>query len=121
MMHSRADRSRGATFPHCDFNGDGWAATPACLVTSPFSNDPAFGHAVRWLTAHAGFPARRLPANAKLLVLLAAAAGAQARAAPARQDAQIGRPGGPSTTVRLRNYAIQRNHAHARCDNSAKV
>ena len=77
--------------------------------------------ALRWLAAHAGFPARRLPMKAELLVLLASAATGENRVTQGRQKNSFGAQFGPSTGAQLRTYTLQRNRAHAVCDNSAKV
>ncbi len=74
---------------------------------------------LRWLAAHTGFPARRLPASAETLLLLAAAA----------QEAEmaVSRPSTGLQQLDRVNKAAQRSHAirraqvHFKCDNSAKV
>jgi hypothetical protein len=74
---------------------------------------------LRWLSAHAGFPAGRLPARAELLLLIATAAAEDERETARRQNAK---PGAANTfNARLRSYTIQRRHAHVKCDNSVKV
>lgn len=90
-------------------------------MASPYATNPSLGQALSWLTTHAGFPARRLPAKAELLVLLATAAREEDRAAQNREKPRFGAEFGPSTGARLRTYTLSRNHAHAVCDNSAKV
>jgi hypothetical protein len=74
---------------------------------------------LRWLAAHAGFPAARLPERAELLLLIATAAPEDERATASRQ---VAKPGSGNTfNARLRSYTIQRRHAHVKCDNSVKV
>jgi hypothetical protein len=74
---------------------------------------------LRWLSAHAGFPAARLPEKAELLVLIAAAAAQEERDA---QNPIKGRPVVDKTfNAQFRNYTIQRRRVHVKCDNSAKV
>jgi len=74
-----------------------------------------------WLSQQAGFPARRLPAGAELLLCLAAAAELDAEAAAPgggafglpRQDAAM--------ASAQRAHALRRSRVHFKCDNSAKV
>jgi hypothetical protein len=83
------------------------------------ATSPLHSH-LNWLHAHAGFPARRLPAEAQRLLLVAVAAEAESvGAAPGG-----GRPLGsmdPVTAVRQRAHALNRSHAHFKSDNRAKV
>jgi hypothetical protein len=74
---------------------------------------------LRWLTAHAGFPAARLPERAELLVLIATAAADEDREARSRVSTKplVDR----GFTANVRNYTIQRRRVHFKCDNSAKV
>jgi hypothetical protein len=76
---------------------------------------------VRWMAAHARFPAQRLPDKAELLVLIAtAAATEEAETAAGPVNA------GPVTrnktyAAQMRHYTAQRRRAHITCDNSAKT
>lgn len=91
------------------------------MSTSNDSSLRATQAALQWLTTHAGFPARRLPAKAEVLVLLFAVATEENRAAASRQRPTFGTANGPSTKAYMRDYTIRRRHAHVKCDNSAKV
>ncbi len=73
---------------------------------------------VRWLAQYAGFPARRLPANAEALVCVAALAAAEE--AQARQRFLI-KSRDPAQTSALRAHGLRRSQVHFKCDNSAKV
>ena len=75
---------------------------------------------LRWMTAHARFPAQRLPDKAELLVLIATAA--------ATEEADAARPvnAGPvarnrTYAAQMRNYTALRRRAHINSDNSAKT
>ena len=71
------------------------------------------------MSAHAGFPAVRLPARAELLLLIATAAAEDERETARRQNVK---PGADNTfNAQLRGYTIQRRHAHVKCDNRVKV
>jgi hypothetical protein len=80
--------------------------------------NPALAKTIRWLGAHAGFPASRLAARAEILLCLAALAEADAPA-----------PGGGFQLQRrivpegaaLRSHALRRSHAQFKSDNSSKV
>jgi hypothetical protein len=74
---------------------------------------------LRWLSAHASFPAARLPERAELLVLIAAAAADEDREMQSRQNSKI--PVDKLFNAQIRNYTIQRRRAHVKCDNGAKV
>ena len=72
-----------------------------------------------WLSAHAGFPARRLPAPAEQLLCLAILAegeGSSAATGPKLFERRVG-----SQTSALRAHAMRRSKVHYKCDNSAKV
>jgi hypothetical protein len=73
---------------------------------------------VRWLAQYAGFPARRLPANAEALMCVAALAAAEE--AQARQRFLI-QSRDPAQTSAQRQHAQRRSQVHFKCDNSAKV
>ena len=74
---------------------------------------------LRWLTAHAGFPARRLPDKAELLLLIATAAADEDLEARKPQNAKL--PLNANFNAQIRNYTAQRRRAHIKCDNSAKT
>jgi hypothetical protein len=74
---------------------------------------------LRWLTAHAGFPANRLPGKAELLLLIATAAANAELEVKNPQNAQI--PVNKNFSAELRNYTAQRRRTHIKCDNSAKT
>ena len=74
---------------------------------------------LRWLTAHAGFPARRLPDKAELLLLIATAAADEELETRKPQNARI--PLNANFNAQIRNYTAQRRRAHIKCDNSAKT
>ncbi len=86
------------------------------MSSSPASSAP-LGRALRWLSAHAGFPRSRLEARAEILVCLAALAAAEGedlagtkpRAAPSYDRAA------------LRAHTINRSHTQFKSDNSSKV
>ena len=84
--------------------------------------DPAstpWQQTLRWLTAYAGFPARRLPDKAELLLLIATAAADEDLGARNPQNAKI--PLNTTFNAQIRNYTAQRRRAHIKCDNSAKT
>ena len=74
---------------------------------------------LHWLTAYAGFPARRLPAKAELLLLIATAAADDDLAVKNPQNGKI--PFNANYNAQIRNYTAQRRRAHMKCDNSAKT
>ena len=80
-------------------------------------NEPA-GNVMQWLTRHAGFPTRRLSAQAERLVCVAALA-AQEEAEEQRRFAIQRRD--PAQTSALRAHGLRRSQVHYKCDNSAKV
>lgn len=72
-----------------------------------------------WLAAHAGFPARRLPAQVELLLCVAAIAAEQEASAltgPKLFERRVG-----AETSALRAHEQRRSRVHYKCDNSAKV
>lgn len=76
---------------------------------------------LRWLSAHAGFPARRLPASAETLLCIADAAAGEALQ-PELSSASFGlqrREGNKDAAMRA--HALRRSRVHFKCDNSAKV
>ena len=82
------------------------------------SSTEATREAVRWLAQHTGFPARRLPAKAEVLVCVAALAAAEE--AQARQRFLI-QSRDPAQTSAQRTHGLRRAQVHFKCDNSAKV
>ena len=75
---------------------------------------------VRWLATHTGFPARRLPEKAELLMLIAtAAATEESNAAPTPANAMLIK--NKSFAAQMRNYTAMRRRAHINSDNSAKT
>lgn len=74
---------------------------------------------LRWMTTHAGFPARRLPDKAELLLLIATAAADEDLETRKPQNAKISF--NPTFNAQIRNYTAQRRRAHLKCDNSAKT
>lgn len=75
---------------------------------------------LRWLTTHAGFPARRLPDKAELLLLIATAA-ADLEGDASRDSAQGKISSNPNFNAQIRHYTIQRRRVHLKSDNSAKT
>ncbi len=80
---------------------------------------PSWLKTMRWLAAHTGFPARRLPPRAELLLLIAAAAATEERAVAGPAGARLAF--NPNHNAQIRNYTAQRRRAHLRSDNSAKT
>jgi len=74
---------------------------------------------LRWLVNHAGFPARRLPEKAELLLLVATAAADADLAVRNPTNAKL--PLNPTFNAQIRNYTAQRRRVHLRVDNSAKT
>jgi len=83
------------------------------------SPDP-FHTMVRWLSRHAGFPARRLESRAEVLLCLGVLASAEEAAALAGTRHLIQSRDGAKDSA-LRSYNYRRNQVHYVCDNSAKV
>ncbi|MDI1338079.1 MAG: hypothetical protein PSU94_18010 [Lacunisphaera sp.] len=75
---------------------------------------------LRWMAAHARFPAQRLPDKAELLVLIATAAAAEEAEATGPVNAGAV-PRNKIFAAQMRNYTAQRRRAHINCDNSAKT
>ena len=71
------------------------------------------------MTAHAGFPARRLPDKAELLLLIATAAADEDLEVKNAVNAKI--PFNANYNAQIRNYTAQRRRVHIKCDNSAKT
>ena len=85
-------------------------------------SDPAqtpLQQTLRWLTNYAGFPARRLPDKAELLLLIATAAANEDLEVKPPQNARLAF--NPLYNAQIRNYTAQRRRAHIKCDNSAKT
>lgn len=75
---------------------------------------------VRWLAAHTGFPARRLPDKVELLVLIAtAAANEECNATGTPANATLIK--NKTFAAQMRNYTAMRRRAHINSDNSAKT
>jgi hypothetical protein len=75
---------------------------------------------ILWLVNQTGFPARRLPDRAELLLLVATAAAdedLEARHAQKKPGLQFN----PNFAAQIRKYTAQRRRAHINCDNSAKT
>ncbi len=72
-----------------------------------------------WLSAHAGFPARRLPAPAEQLLCLAVLAAAEASGDATGRKPIERRVAGQAAAQRA--HALRRSRVHYKCDNSAKV
>ena len=98
------------------------------LTPAPISFHPAgvsapaqtpLQQTIRWMTTHAGFPARRLPDKAELLLLIATAAADEDLEVKNAVNAKI--PFNPIYNAQIRNYTAQRRRAHIKCDNSAKT
>lgn len=81
------------------------------------SAHPPFLQTLRWLAAHTGFPARRLPEKAELLVLLATAAATEERATAIPTTLLKNK----TFAAQMRNYTAMRRRAHINSDNSAKT
>lgn len=101
-----------------------------CLTPSPASpHSPPVTASVpaplqitlRWLTAHTGFPARRLPEKAELLVLIATAAANEERATAAPTPANATLIKNKTFAAQMRNYTAMRRRVHITSDNSAKT
>jgi hypothetical protein len=73
---------------------------------------------VRWLAAHARFPASRLETRSEVLLCVAALAAAEE--AEERQRHLI-QSRDPAQTSALRAHGLRRSQVHYKCDNSAKV
>ena len=83
------------------------------------SSDP-LRDTVRWLSAHARFPASRLETKAETLLCVAALAAAEEAAALAGSRHLIKSKDGAKAAA-ARDYAYRRSKVHYVCDNSAKV
>jgi len=70
------------------------------------------------MTAHAKFPASRLPPRAELLLIITAAAAFDEANVNARTPVHLRQVGKDAA---LRAHALRRSMVHYRCDNSAKV
>lgn len=76
---------------------------------------------LRWLSTHAGFPARRLPASAEALLCLAdAAAGESTPIDSSAANFGLQRREGNKDAA-MRAHALRRSRVYFKCDNSAKV
>lgn len=72
------------------------------------------------MIAHVGFPARRLPAQAETLLLIATAA-AEEEAEEQRSQRFLIKSRDGARDSALRAHNLRRNQVHYKCDNSAKV
>lgn len=81
------------------------------------STDP-LRDTVRWLAAHARFPASRLDARSEILLCIAALASAEDAA---QQQRFLIQSRDPAQTSALRAHGLRRSQVHYKCDNSAKV
>jgi len=75
---------------------------------------------LRWLSAHARFPASRLESRAEVLLCVAALAAAEEAAALAGTRHLVQSRDGAKDSA-ARTYAYRRSKVHYVCDNSAKV
>lgn len=85
-------------------------------VSTPFLST------LRWLAAHAGFPAQRLPEKAETLLLINVAAQQEEVGKNAQSSGKYHiqtRDGAKDAA--LRAHAMRRSLVHYKCDNSAKV
>ena len=80
-----------------------------------------FAQTLRWLAAHTGFPASRLPDKAELLVLIATAAADEEAETATRHPNHVGLLRNPNFASQIRNYTAQRRRVHLKSDNSAKT
>lgn len=78
----------------------------------------SLGDVLRWLVRHAGFPARRLPARAEMVLCVAALAATEEEQERQRFLIQTR---DPAQTSALRQHGLRRSLVHFKCDNSAKV
>ena len=83
-------------------------------ATTPFSNT------VRWLSAHAGFPAARLPARAELLLLISTAA-EEEQVALQRSPRFLVERNDKASDASLKAYTMNRSLAHYVCNNGQKT
>lgn len=81
--------------------------------------DPA-ARLLPWLVRHAGFPARRLPREAELLLLFAAAAEAESEGAGGDTRNVVVRKD-PALIAAQRQRAENRRRVHFKCDNRTAV
>ncbi len=75
--------------------------------------------ALAWLTTHSCYPTGRLPADAELLVLFAAAAAEEEVGPRIGQNTKVVR--NQNYNAEMRNYTAMRRRAHINSDNSAKT
>jgi hypothetical protein len=77
---------------------------------------------LRWLSAHARFPASRLPDKAETLLLIATAAQQEETNAAANASGLFHiKTRDVAKDAALRAHAMRRSLVHFKCDNSAKV
>ena len=87
------------------------------MSTADQSSANPLHETVRWLAAHARFPASRLEPHAETLLCVAVLA---AREEAASNRHHIERRVGAQTSA-LRSHVLRRTQVHFKCDNSAKV
>ena len=113
-MHPVPIRSDSLPFPFLD---RGQIPTQRAVVAETESSP--MDKTLRWLTAHGCYPAGRLPAGAELLLLFAAAAGAE-EISPRNDHHRMVIPNA-NFAAEMRRYTAQRRRAHINSDNSAKT
>jgi hypothetical protein len=87
------------------------------MSVSPEFKQP-LAKTLRWLTAHAGFPASRLASRAEVLLCMAALAEAESPG-PQNEFGLLRRV--PREEAALRSHTLRRSHAQFKTDNSSKV
>lgn len=87
------------------------------MSASALTTLPAF---LRWLSAEAGFPHRRLPLDAERMLLVAVAAAEEENREAGRERFLV-KTRDPARDSALRAHALRRSQVHFKCDNSAKV
>ena len=80
-----------------------------------------FQQTLRWLAAHARFPAQRLPDKAELLVLIATAAATDEANVAAARPVNATLIKNKDFAAQIRNYTAMRRRVHITSDNSAKT
>ena len=73
-----------------------------------------------WLSHYVGYPARRLPAQAELLLCFASAAALEESGGTPAAGGPIARRD-PARDAALRQHELRRARVHFKSDNSAKV
>jgi hypothetical protein len=83
-------------------------------------DSPPLLKTVRWLAAHASFPATRLPARAETLLLIATAA-EQEQVELQRSPRFLVERNDKASDSSLRAYTMNRSLAHYVCNNAQKT